>query len=111
MTFESFSFVCQIVNVHHNARAKYEKLSTGIESLVEVQMFLHFLKEGKLPKIESLSPCDDEEYIGSALSLGQDLTKYCANRALKVSASLFFVSFSLRMIRNLFYFASRSLTP
>ncbi len=52
-------------------------------------MFYHFLKEGKLPKSNTLILCDDEEYIASALSLGQDLAKYCANRALEVLFYLF----------------------
>jgi hypothetical protein len=83
------------VNSHPNARGKYERLSLGIESLTEVQMFLYFLAHGKLSPLSTLCPCEDDEYIGSTLNFSQQLVRYCSNCALEgdVQSILFCKSF------------------
>lgn len=93
--FYSLFLPCQIVNYHPNARGKYERLSLGIESLTEVQMFLYFLSHGKLSPLSSLAPCDDDEYIGSTLNFAQQLVRYSSNCALEedVQSILFCKSF------------------
>lgn len=54
----------QLLSQNEDARRVCHRLSSTIENLVQTRLFLHFLSTGQLGSMHSVSPCNDEEYVG-----------------------------------------------
>lgn len=67
--------------VGENQSLRNGRLRVAIEKTVEAELLVGFFRTGKLLKLSEVQPCNDEEYIVGALSMAQELSRYCKRRA------------------------------
>jgi hypothetical protein len=65
--------------------ARESKLSAMIEKSRSIVLLHRFFTEGKLATQASVQPCNDNEYIGAALTFAQHLNHYVLGKACEVS--------------------------
>ena len=70
--------------VQENQSLRNGRLRMAIEKVVEAEMLVIFFRTGKLAEFGEVQPCSDEEYVIAALSMAQELSRYCKQRACEV---------------------------
>jgi hypothetical protein len=71
--------------VQQNQALRNGRLRMAIEKIVEAEMLTIFFRTGKLAVFDVVQPCNDEEYVIAALSMTQELSRYCKERACEVN--------------------------
>ena len=74
-----------LVIAEHTQSLRNGRLRVAIERVVEAELLVAFFREGKLVELQRVQPCSDEEYIAASLSMAQELSRYCKQRACEVS--------------------------
>lgn len=74
--------------VQQNQSLRSGRLRMAIEKVVEAEMLVIFFRTGKLALFEEVQPCNDEEYVIASLSMAQELSRYCKERACEVRLDL-----------------------
>lgn len=70
-------------------------LGNAIQSFTETRMMQHFFDTGMLASPSTVSPANDDEYIGAALGFAQELSRYAVGRACENDTA------SIALCRNL----------
>jgi hypothetical protein len=70
--------------VQQNQALRNGRLRMAIEKVVEAELLVIFFRTGKLALFNMVQPCSDEEYIIASLSMAQELSRYCKQRACEV---------------------------
>lgn len=82
--------LCQLLAVvQENQSLRNGRLRMAIEKVVEAELLVIFFRTGKLAMFDEVQPCNDEEYIIAALSMAQELSRYCKERACEVRIFVF----------------------
>ena len=70
--------------VQQNQSLRNGRLRMAIEKVVEAEMLVIFFRTGRLAMFDDVQPCSDEEYVIASLSMAQELSRYCKERACEV---------------------------
>lgn len=70
--------------ISQRGERKSGKMAQAVEQTAEARLLLGFFTTGRLLAPNSVSFCNDEEYLAACLNVAQDLGRYCVNRASEV---------------------------